>query len=168
MDDCPAAWRDLFRSHGGTLVLYARQWLPDRASAEDAVQEGLVRCWKLQPGRAPDPALIYVAVRTAALDLLKSRRRRLAREERVARPEAEHWWHDDDLVRKERAAAIQTALEHLPIEQREALVLRIWGGLSIAETARVLAANPNTVAGRCRQALVSLAAVLPEECHEGV
>ena len=69
---------------------------------------------------------------------------------------------------EERAAAIQTALEHLPIEQREALVLRIWGGLSIAETARVLAANPNTVAGRCRQALVSLAALLPEECHERV
>jgi RNA polymerase sigma-70 factor (ECF subfamily) len=168
MDDCPAAWRDLFRTHGGVLVLYARQWLPDRASAEDAVQEGLVRCWKRHPGQVPDVALVYVAVRTAALDLLKSRRRRLVREERVARPEAEHWWHDDDLVRKERAAAIQTALEHLPIEQREALVLRIWGGLSIAETARVLAANPNTVASRCRQALVSLAALLPEECHEGV
>ena len=168
MDDCPAAWRDLFRTHGGALVLYARQWLPDRASAEDAVQEGLVRCWKRQPGQVPDVALVYVAVRTAALDLLKSRRRRFVREERVARPEVEHWWHDDDLVRKERAAAIQTALEHLPIEQREALVLRIWGGLSIAETARVLAANPNTVAGRCRQALVSLAALLPEECHEGV
>jgi RNA polymerase sigma-70 factor (ECF subfamily) len=168
MGDTTAPWRDLFDRHGAALLLYARQWLPDRASAEDAVQEGFVRCWKRQRTEPPDAPLFFVAVRTAALDILKARQRRLARERRVARPEAEPWWREDDLLRKERAVAVQTALERLPIEQREALVLRIWGGLTITETARALSANPHTVAGRCRQALASLAALLPEECHEGV
>jgi histidinol dehydrogenase len=58
------------------------------------------------------------------------------------------------------------AIAALPLEQREAIVLRIWGGLTFAEAARTLDENINTVAARYRAALAKLRHLLPEACHE--
>ena len=41
MDD--PAWHAWYDRHAACLLLYARQWLADRASAEDAVQGGFVK-----------------------------------------------------------------------------------------------------------------------------
>ena len=78
-------WQRWYDAHEAQLLLYARQWLPERADAEDAVQAGFVRFWRARP--TPDAAdlpLLFTAVRTAALDLAKSRRRRVGREQRAA------------------------------------------------------------------------------------
>jgi RNA polymerase sigma-70 factor (ECF subfamily) len=98
--------------------------------------------------------------------LLKSRARRRAREDRVADGSDRDWWEDDPLVSQERAAAVQGALEQLPIEQREAIVLRVWSGLSFPEIARTLGENENTVTARCRRGLAALEKLLPEGCRE--
>ena len=165
MDD--PAWHAGYDSHAARLLLYARQWLADRASAEDAVQGGFVKVWRgCRPGETPDVPLLYAAERSEALDLLKSHSRRRAREDRVVAGSNRDWWEDDPLVSQERAAAVQTALEALPIEQREAIVLRVWSGLSFPEIARTLGENENTVAARCRRGLAALENLLPEECRE--
>ena len=52
------------------------------------------------------------------------------------------------------------------VDQREALVLRIWGGLTFTAIARTLDENMNTVAGRYRTALTKLRHLLPEACHD--
>ncbi len=160
-------WESLYDSHADRLLLYARQWFADRASAEDAVQGGFVKVWRgCRPGETPDVPLLYAAVRSEALDLLKSHARRRAREDRVADGSGNDWWEDDPLVSQERAAAVQGALEHLPIQQREAVVLRVWSGLSFPEIARALGENENTVAARCRRGLAALEKLLPEGCRE--
>jgi RNA polymerase sigma-70 factor (ECF subfamily) len=165
MDD--PAWHAWYDRHAARLLLYARQWLADRASAEDAVQAGFVKVWRgCRPGETPDVPLLYAAVRSEALDLLKSRARRRAREDRVVAGSSHGWWEDDPLVSQERAAAVQRALEQLPIEQREAIVLRVWSGLSFPEVARTLGENENTVAARCRRGLAALEKLLPEGCRE--
>ena len=110
--------------------------------------------------------LLYAAVRSEALDLLKSHARRRAREDRVTAGSGHGWWEDDPLVSQERAAAVQGALEQLPIEQREAIVLRVWSGLSFPEIARTLVENENTVAARFRRGLAALEKLLPEGCRE--
>ncbi|MBM4021180.1 MAG: sigma-70 family RNA polymerase sigma factor [Planctomycetes bacterium] len=160
-------WQPWYDAHAARLVLYARHWLRERADAEDAVQAGFVRFWKSCPrpdtGEVP---LLFAAVRTAALDLARSRRRRVAREGRAARDSSAEWWDADSLVERERAEAVQRALEALPKEQRESLILRVWGGLTFAEVARVLQANVNTVASRYRAALSSLQKSLPEIVHD--
>ncbi|MFM7138250.1 MAG: RNA polymerase sigma factor [Planctomycetota bacterium] len=76
------------------------------------------------------------------------------------------WWDADTLAECERAEAVAQAIAALPLEQREAVVLRIWGGLTSAEAARTLGENINTVAGRYRAALAKLRHLLPEACHE--
>ena len=165
MDD--PAWHAWYDRHAAGLLLYARQWFADRASAEDAVQGAFVKVWRgCRSGGGPDMPLLYAAVRSEALDLLKSRARRQAREDRVADGSDHDWWEDDPLVSQERAAAVQNALEQLPIEQRETIVLRVWGGLSFPEIARTLGENENTVAARCRRGLVALEKLLPEGCRE--
>lgn len=49
---------------------------------------------------------------------------------------------------RERAVAVAQAIASLPLDQRETLVLRIWGGLTFAAIARALDENVDTVAGR--------------------
>jgi RNA polymerase sigma-70 factor, ECF subfamily len=160
-------WQEWYDAHAARLALYARQWLPETADAEDAVQAGFVKFWrsKARP-EAADLPLLFTSVRTAALDLGKSRRRLRQREQRAASARAAAWWDADTLAERERAAAVQRAIESLPPEQREAVVLRIWGGLTFAEAARTLGANINTVVSRYRAALAALRTYLPETCHE--
>lgn len=160
-------WQTWYDAHAARLVLYARQWLPDQADAEDAVQAGFVKFWRSRA--VPDAAdlpLLFTAVRTAALDLAKSRRRRADREQRVAGGGAAAWWDGDTLAERERSEAVARAIAALPLEQREAVVLRIWGGLTFAEAARTLDENINTVAARYRAALAKLRHLLPEACHD--
>jgi len=155
MNDGAPDWQEWFDAHAPRLLLFARQWLPDRADAEDAVQAGFVKFWRNRPQpAAADVPLLFAAVRSAALDFIKSRSRREKREARVAD------------VERERVAAIQAALASLPIEQREAVTLRIWGGLTFAEIAATLDENINTVASRFRAALTVLGRRIPEVCRD--
>jgi RNA polymerase sigma-70 factor (ECF subfamily) len=54
------------------------------------------------------------------------------------------------------ALDLEQALDELPREQREVVVLRVWGQLTIDETARLLGVPPNTAASRYRYALARL------------
>ena len=42
-------WQAWYDAHAARLLLFARQWLPDRANAEDAVQAGFVKFWRHRP-----------------------------------------------------------------------------------------------------------------------
>lgn len=164
-----ADWRAWHDTHAARLVLYARQWLPDRADAEDAVQSGFVKFWKHKPN--PDDSdvpLLYAAVRCAALDQIKMRKRRALREEAAMEDARDCWWDASTVEQKERAEMMQRALQSLPPEQREVVTLRVWAELTFAEIARTLGENMNTVAARYRYALANLKKHLPEECHERV
>lgn len=39
-DSTAMTWQSWLERHGPALLLYARQWCPSHAAAEDAVQEG--------------------------------------------------------------------------------------------------------------------------------
>ena len=67
---------------------------------------------------------------------------------------------------RERAHAIEIALGCLPAEQREVLVLKIWGELTFEEIARQLGVPPNTAASRYRYALAALRReLIAADCH---
>jgi RNA polymerase sigma-70 factor (ECF subfamily) len=120
----------LIDAHAAALVLYARQWC---ASPEDVVQEAFV---KLAARAAPpEPALpwLYRVVRNGAISARRAEERRRRHEARAA---ARHpaWFvpaEGDGLD----AAAVTAALEQLPIDQREVLVAKLWGGLTFEEIA---------------------------------
>jgi RNA polymerase sigma-70 factor (ECF subfamily) len=155
-------WTVWLDHHGAALVLLAQQWLASRADAEDVVQEAFVRFWRSRQQAANPAAYLYACVKHCALDWQRSRRRQSRRDEAAARPEAESWFAGP-LEQEERRAAITAALRTLPENQREVLVMKIWGGLSFPQIAEVLRVSANTAASRYRYALAKLREQLAEE-----
>ena len=109
-------------------------------------------------------------MRSAALDSLRSQDRRNRRESAFQQTTAEEPWalFESSLEQKEDAAIIEQALGQLPPEQREVLVLRIWGELTFAEIATALGDSINTVASRYRYGLEALRRILTPHVHESV
>lgn len=158
----PDPWTVWLDQHGRALVLFARQWVPRQADAEDVVQEAFVRFWRARSRVAEPVAYLYASVRHCALDWRRGNVRRSRREEATARPEAEPLFAEP-LEQQERRVAIEAALRVLPENQREVLVMRLWGGLSFPQIAAALETSADTVASRYRYALARLRKQLAEE-----
>jgi RNA polymerase sigma-70 factor (ECF subfamily) len=162
------AWKIWFHRYGPKLLLCARQWTRSAADAEDVVQEAFVRFWRHQRQLPGEPmALLVTSVRRAAFDLARREGRRSAREERATAARDENVVQfESALEGDERRAAIEDAMRRLPSEQREVLVLKIWGELTFDQIARELALSPNTIASRYRYALAALREQLAAaDCH---
>ena len=155
-------WRQVLRRHGPALLLFARQWSATRADAEDAVQDGFVNFWRTRDNARDELAYLYACVRSAAMDLGRGRRRRAIHERAVPRPMDESAFQSD-LQNAERAALLEAAINQLPGDQREVLVMKIWGGLTFAQIGDALGVPMNTAASRYRYALARLEAELSEE-----
>jgi RNA polymerase sigma-70 factor (ECF subfamily) len=170
MEDMPEhdTWSHWFQEYGPKLLLCARQWTRSYSDAEDVVQEAFVRYWKHQRQLPGDPmALLVTSVRRAAIDLGRREGRRVLREERaVDGPGPTEAYFESGLEDDERRAAIEGAMQRVPPEQREVLVLKIWAELTFEQISEELGLSPNTVASRYRYALAALRRELTvADCH---
>ena len=68
----------------------------------------------------------------------------------------------DLVVEKEERQRIRQALERLPDDQREAMVLRYYADLTVPEIAKALGCPGGTVKSRLNRALVRLRQLLAE------
>lgn len=156
-------WTDWLDRHGPAMVLLARQFTDSHADAEDVVQEAFVRFWRDGRLRAEDPtAYLFATVRRTALNHRRGAARRRIRETGAGVPADAATADDadpmfgDPLVRDEWRTRLQSALGELPAEQREVLVLRVWGGLTFQQAADALDIPPDTAASRHRYAIAAL------------
>jgi RNA polymerase sigma-70 factor (ECF subfamily) len=142
--------RRLYDEHGRVLLAYACSFLPDHSAAEDVLHQVFVRLLRgnVTITAAPLPYL-YRAVRNAALNY---RRRRM----REVELEADGAWLEAPAGLEETGIALQSALREVPEEQREVIVLRVWGQMTFEEAAAVLEISPNTAASRYRYGLAKL------------
>src|SRR5207244_7901963 len=147
-------WKVWFSELSPGLVLFARQWVRSAADAEDVVKEAFVRFWRRNLS-IKNRALLYAAVRSAALDLIRRDSRRARREvevfgqaERTVQPQFEQL---DDSQRE-----LVGAHDRLPRDQREVLVMKIWNEITFAELAEAPGISQNTPASRYRYALAAL------------
>lgn len=159
-ESTPAAdWKQCFRELAPRLVLYARQFVDSIADAEDVVQMAFVRWWKRYPdGDKTQVPLLYAAVRSISIDLRRSDMRRILREAKSdVSVEGENApFFDASVEQRESASLVEDAVKQLPDEQREVVMLHVWGGLTFARIAEMTGASINTVAGRYRYALAGL------------
>lgn len=161
-------WKAWFQQHGAKLLLCARQWTRTAADAEDVLQDAFVRFWRHQRKltAASDPiGLVLTSIRRAALDLARTTDRRTARETATLSDQPEPLF--EPLLQDDgRRQTIEAALRRLPPEQREILVMKIWGERTFEEIARELGISPNTAASRYRYALTAMRKELSTaDCH---
>ena len=128
--------------HAAACRVYAGRLAPPSA-AEDATQEAFVKlCRRLAAGDGmPDHprAWLLSAVRSAALDLRRSDRRRDRREAFVA--SADTFVPSDTGLDGDTVIA---ALDTLPERQREVVVLHLWAGLTFAEAGGLMGVSAST------------------------
>jgi len=112
-----------------------------RASAEDAVQEALVRAWeRSEKGSEIESLRAWVA--TVALNHSRSGLRRLLVEHRVRERPAPA---ADAFDATDRSVDVARALERLPRRQREAVVLRYYLRFDTKEIAEAMGVHDGTV-----------------------
>ena len=147
-------WKVCFSEYGPGLLLFARQWVRSPADAEDIVQEAFVKFWR-RNHRIDNRALLYATVRSIALDLIRRDSRR-ARREAEAFSDVAQSSQPQFAVEDESQRALAAAVDLLPHEQREVLVMKIWNELTFAEIGSALEISQNAAASRYRYALSAL------------
>lgn len=154
-------WKVGFSELGPGLLLFARQWVHSAADAEDIVQEAFVRFWRRNQSLA-NRGLLYAMVRSIALDLIRKDTRRARREAAVV-SESEQSVEPQFQLEDESQRAVAVALDGLPKDQREVLVMKIWNDLTFAEIGEALGVSQNTAASRYRYGLATLRKILPPQ-----
>ena len=141
----------LLDDHGAALVLYAQQWC---AGPEDVVQEAFIQLMHESTVPTNVVGWLYRVVRNGAISASRSAARRTRHEFRAAQ-QGEHWFEADHDERLDATAA-SAALAALAIQFRETIVLRLWGGLSFEQIARVTKTSTSTAHRRYIAGLVAL------------
>lgn len=152
----------LLDRHAGPLALYARQFCD---APEDVVQDAFV---KLASRRSPpdDPsAWLFRVVRNAAINAATAARRR-HRHESAAGSEAPAWFDPDPSAAIDAESA-EAALRTLPIGQREAIVARLWGGLTFEQIAALSGRSTSAVHRDYQSGLTTLRQRLGAPCRIG-
>jgi RNA polymerase sigma-70 factor, ECF subfamily len=161
----PEEFDSIYRRHATSVHASALAVLRDPGRAEDVTQEVFLRFWR-DPGRfdasrGPLGPYLRLMARSRALDIWRSERSGDRARERAAllrgreeapdeeRPDAAAE-HDAD-----RTSAIG-ALRRLPAAQAEAIFLRYFGDLGVAEIAERAGVPVGTAKGRIRIGLEKL------------
>ncbi len=166
------AFGQLYDRFARPLLAVALRVLNDRREAEDIVHDVFVALWEkaagFEAGRGSAFGWCLTMTRNRAIDRVRSRKRRgeLLRESLPSDLGYEVNATDggdsaDNLWGKEKAAAVRTALTQLPAEQRAALHLAYYSGLTQQEIAEHLKEPLGTVKARIRRGLLKLREFLP-------
>jgi len=141
----------LYRQHGSALLLFALAITGERTRAQDVVSQvflNLIEKGSLD-GAADKKAYLFASVRNAALNEGKLR-------ERTEPLDCDSIWFDPpdrDYVGEQN---LRRALGGLPDDQREVIVLHVWGELTFSQISELLSISSNTAASRYRYALAKL------------
>jgi RNA polymerase sigma-70 factor, ECF subfamily len=148
----------LYRQHGPSLLLFALAITRERSRAQDAIHHVFLKL--LERGdlrRAADKkAYLFGCVRNAILNERKRQDRQ--------RPLDDLAWFcppDHDYAAEQN---LRHALLALPDDQRQVVVLHVWGELTFSQIGDLLDLSSNTAASRYRYALSKLRdSLLPKE-----
>jgi RNA polymerase sigma-70 factor (ECF subfamily) len=166
-DGDAAAFHRLYALLAPRILAYLRGLIRDRAAAEDLLQLTFLKVHEARAvyvrGANPIPWIYTIAHRTC-LDELRKRKRsrvRLTKDgERTIEPAATLTGGAEDAqapeVDAERNAAALAALEGLPPNQREAVLLTKVHGRSLAEAARITGTTTGAIKLRAHRAYVTL------------
>jgi RNA polymerase sigma factor (sigma-70 family) len=141
----------LYRQYGPALLLFAQTVTGERGRAQDAVHQVFLKV--IEKGSlnqvGDKKAYLFACVRNAALNEGKLRNRNAPLDPDAA------WFGppDRDYAGEQN---LRRALQALPDDQRQVMVLHVWGDMTFSQISNLLNLSSNTVASRYRYALAKL------------
>lgn len=159
----------LYDRCGGMAFSLAFAIVGEHADAEEVVADAFAQIWRsasgFDPARGSVVAWLGTIVRTRALDLVRSRKRRArvleeaavvtdAGETLVLAPSAESPDRGTEVT--EASALVRKSLAELPPPQRRVIELAYFGGLSQSEISALLSEPLGTVKTRMRAGMEKL------------
>ena len=151
-------FRRLYEQHAGELCGYlTRSLRGDSAEAEGITQEAFLKAWEKRSD-LKDTQSFRSWIFTIGINILRQRKRKLrplAME--VAEPQCERPSPEQHASDRQELDQVRQALDNLPEDQRESVMLVRLQGLKFREAAEILGIPENTVKTRVRRALIALA-----------
>ena len=155
-----SAYQTFYKKYSGLIFASISNVLNDHHDREDVMQEVLVQLWNkaylYEPRKGRPLTWLTTLARNRAIDRIRSKQRRARLngdfeiESRNVQPEFDESAHDI-LENKERDGIVMRAVEKLNPDQREAIQLVYFNGLTQAEVAESLHEPLGTVKARIRR-----------------
>lgn len=168
-----AAFSFLVERHLKTVYSFVVRFIGNSQETEDIVQETFLKAWKSAKQYRQDASKFKTWVlriaRNTAIDFLRKRKHiafsefeNEAGQNVLAETIPDQAELQDELfARRQDVEALQKAVEALPVEAREILLLHYTNGLTFLEIGEMLGQPQNTVKSRHHRAIQSLKKLLP-------
>jgi len=160
------AFAELYDRFSGPLYATALRVIRDTTEAQDIVHDTFVTLWEkassFEAGRGTAFAWALTLVRNRAIDSVRMRRRRA---ELLTSSAPADLGYDEDLsgtaaadqaILGDEATAVRAAVATLPADQKRALELAFFSGLTQQQIAEKLSEPLGTVKARIRRGLLKL------------
>jgi RNA polymerase sigma-70 factor (ECF subfamily) len=165
--DPDAVIRELYSQHAKALHGYVEQFCPDRASADDIVQETFIRAWRhlprLSAGDRPVRPWLFRVARNLLIDANRAARARPVIVQEQAAGEAGTDSGVEEILDRQ---LVSDALKHLSPAHRAVLVETFYRGGTLATVACELGIPHGTARSRLHYALDALRKQL--QAHEPI
>lgn len=172
------AFQELYRRHSGGLYRFLAWRSPRRDWVDEIAQDSWIGLHQARARYKPQASFrtyLYQIARNRLIDLQRQPQALLASElgaDRDGAPlfdqladgahaaashaDARHSSQEQALDARQRQAGLYAAIDTLPVEQKEALVLQQFSGMSLEEIAALVDAPVETVKSRLRYAMRKL------------
>ena len=157
------AFELLYSRHRGPLYRYILRQVGEPATANDLYQqswEKIIRSRDRFRDSSPFQAWMYRIARNNVIDHFRRQKpvdKRVPEELEATDPGPEARTDED-----QRTESLEKALESLPVDQREVLLLKLESGLNLKTIGEVTGVNQETAKSRLRYAVARLKKLLAE------
>ena len=157
----PLQFNDAYRRLSPLALAAANRVLRDEAAAEDVVQDVFMQLWlkpqSFDPSRGSLTSYVTMLARSRAVDRWRTRSARESAVERSAdEVRVQHTDNEsaaEPVIRRERSSKLLGALDELPADQRDAVLLAYGRGLTAQEIAAATNIPLGTAKSRVRLGL---------------
>jgi RNA polymerase sigma-70 factor (ECF subfamily) len=167
------AFEELVMRHQTKLYNYILMMVRQPALAEDIFQETFVKVIRsVREGKYYDDGKFFSWVTRIAHNLIIDHFRREKKMKMISSDNDDAPLTsvavlaastEEDMVKNQMLKEVRNLIEHLPFEQREVVIMRIYMDMSFKEIADQTGVSLNTALGRMRYALINLRKMLAQK-----